>query len=470
MAALSAACGGGPAPKTPETADEHASASQTDQEQSASGADWGSTDATPAASCYEKCGELIRRADGLYAQAETRGNGPSRSGAFKRAGDAYVLAWRGCSLSLPNGEDLGCEGAKQVVSRMVTAFGQGEDDSQRVFSLLVAHDRRWRADGAASADASELRSIAERGETKAKSAKDKATIDGLAAATYARIAAGDSAEAARDLALFGKLARKDAPEEFAMLTIALASYLNDAGTHQQALGVLGSPPSNQPARVSILWHSEQGRAQAGLKRDAAAQRSFSSVIQTWNGMPKDKGLAQQLGRAMPWPMQGRERVVEAVGAAHFHAGEVLRARAQSMPFPRYKGPKSMEGASAFLNESVGAYVRDRQKLQLEADAAYNRVSEIKPVPPPRYLVASAASIGEMWASLADDVIRSPLPPYIAEEEDLANGYRRSLEESMKPIQDKARRAFTICRDTAREVRLEDDQAAKCARWLSDHSN
>ena len=65
-------------------------------------------------------------------------------------------------------------------------------------------------------------------------------------------------------------------------------------------------------------------------------------------------------------------------------------------------------------------------------------------------------------------VDSPLPPHVAKDESLAAGYRKTLEESMKPVQEKARRAFTVCRDTARDLRIEDDYAKKCEAWLDAH--
>lgn len=457
--AVCSACGGaGSSPKDARgDVDESSPAAEGEQ------ANWGA--AEPAAEkrepkCYAKCGELIHRAGALYAQAERRKK--DASGAFERAGDAYVLAWRGCSLALHGGEDLECEGARDVVPRLVQSYDRAGDDEKMVFAILIAKDRRW-SEADAALD-SKLSEIAGRLESQAKqSPKDDRVAAGLASAAYARMVLGDGQRAAQDAASFIKLRGKSDPEEAALVAVAMAAHHNDQGEYRQALAVLSAPPGQVPERVTVMWHAERGRAHAGLKQEAEATRSFERALQAWQPLAQDPQLRDKLGPAKPAPMQDRERVVESVGAAHFHAGEVQRARAATVKVPTYRGPKSVAGVATFVNEAIGPFVRERQKVLLEAESAYQKVSEIKPVPPPRYLVASAASIGAMWAQLARDVETSPVPSHLTGDE--AEGYRRTLRESMKPVVDKARRAFTICRDSAARMGIDGEHADACAAWL-----
>ncbi len=437
------------------------------EDHAARGPDWGMPEEeNEKTSCYEKCGAWIRRAESFYAQAKKRKEGSSRRAAYARAGDAYELAWRGCSLSQPQGEDLGCEGANEVIPRMLECFEQSGKDSKFIFALLVAGDRRWRLDGGAL-DIEALRAAAGRAETRAvRSPKDPKALDGLEAATYARIAVADDAKASSDLTLLRQLGGKDELERVTLLAITLAAHHNDGTKHQQALRALGRLPQASKKRVKVLWHSEKGRAHAGMKQDAAAKRSFESMLGQWaqlSGEPVGK-----LGQAQPAPMQGRERVVEAVGAAHFYAGELLRRQADSMKFPLYRGAKTVAGTRTFLNESVGPYVRKRQKLLIEADVAYDKVAQIKPVAPGRYLVASTKSMGQMWASFVDDVVQSPMPAHVEKDEAVAQEYRRTLQESMQPIEERAVRAFRVCWDAAKQFRIEGD-AKPCEAWLRDHA-
>ena len=425
----------------------------------------GSGTPTDTKSCFAKCGEHIKSADALFERARALDEGPARARAHQRAGEAYVNAWRGCSLGV-GGEDIACEGAATVVPRMVTSFTGTSGVDRSIFALLVARDRRWRAESDVPSDTA-LTDAAEKAEKSATDHPDApASKDAVRAAAYARIALGQVPLATRDIADFRRMAGKAALQEATLLSVAMAASHNDAGKHADALRMLGAAPANPP-RLLMLWHAEQGRASQGLRRSQQAAQAFRRVLDTWQALPQAE-LRKLLGGAEPSPMLGRESVVAAVGAATFFFADQLREKAGSAPIPKYKGPNTVTGASAYINEVISPYVRERQARLLEADEAFLKVSEIKPVPPTRWVVASASRIGQMWSAFANDIANSAAPPHVAKDPELEAGYRKTLQESMKPIVDKARRAFQVCRDTAQRARLDDDFSRACDTWLREH--
>jgi hypothetical protein len=391
--------------------------------------------------------------------------GPERARVHAKAGEAYAAAWRGCSLEV-QGEDLGCAGAAQVVPRMIESFGESQHPDRHIYALLIARDRRWRA---GSPDDAALISAAEKAEKSATNHPDApASLEAIRMATYARIALGQAPVATKLLGTYRKQAAKTDQENVFALHIGLGTALNDAEKHADAQRALGTEPSKAPDRISILWLSESGRAAAGMNRPQPASQSFQKALQTWQGLPEGE-LRQHLGKAEPWPIPDRERVVEAVGAAHFFFAEQARLKGDKMPIPKYAGPDSVQGATDYINNTIGPYVRDRQARLIEADNAYRKISEIKPVPPSRWVVAAASRVGQMWAAFADDVINSPLPRHIAKDGELEAGYRKTLSESMKPVVEKSRRAFQICRDAAEGARVDDSHSKACTTWLAENA-
>jgi hypothetical protein len=461
---VGAACSGSSKPPPTDTTTESAS--------TAAPAEWGRADPQEGSgkpddskSCFAKCGELIKTADSLFDRAHALDEGPARARANERAGEAYVDAWRGCSLGV-GGEDNACEGAATLVSRMVASFGPTSGMDRTIFALLVARDRRWRTEADAPDDASLADAAAKAEKSTAEHPDAPASKDSIRAAAYARIALGQAPLATRDIADFRRIGGKSAQDDATMLTIALAAWYNDEGKHADALRVLGAAPASPP-RLFVLWHAEQGRASQGLHRAQPAAQAFRRVLDTWQGLPQDD-LRKHLGGAEPSPMLGRERVVDAVGAAHFFLADQLREKAAELTIPKYKGPNTVQGATEYINGSIGPYVRERQARLLEADAAFQRVSEVKPVPPTRWVIASASRMGQMWSAFADDIVKSAAPPHIAKDPELEAGYRKTLSESMKPIVDKARRAFLVCRDAAQRSRLDDAFTRACESWLREN--
>ena len=89
-------------------------------------------------------------------------------------------------------------------------------------------------------------------------------------------------------------------------------------------------------------------------------------------------------------MLGRERVVGAVGAAQFLLAEKSRLKAEKVAPPKYSGPKSSDGVERFIQSKVARWAQKRQQAVMTAAAAYDRVLAIRPVPPPRWVVAASA--------------------------------------------------------------------------------
>jgi hypothetical protein len=465
LLAATVACGGAPSSAGTATTTPTASAEPT----AASTESWGREEPAEQerkpAPCFARCAELIQKADDLFRQAGTEKDASRRPHAHAKAGEAYVGAWRGCSLETPGGEDLACEGAPRVVPRMLEAFRESDRPHRLIFATLVARDRRWRTESAPSdEDLTEATTRAENAHANKPDAPD--ARDMIRMASYGRIALGNASPATKDMALFAQGASKAEKEEHSAMRIALASKLNEATDHAAAQRVLGTTPPGPSSRLLPVWHAEVGRASAGQKREAAASQSFRKALDAWQAIPP-ADLRQRLGSAEPWPMVDRERMVEAVGAAQFFFAEQARAKADGMPFPKYKGPGTVTGVTDFVNTSIGPYIRDRQARLIEADDAYRKVSEIRPVAPARWVVASASRVGQMWAAFARDVADSPLPAPVAKDPDVEEGYRRTLRESMVPVVDKARRAFVICRDAADRSRVDDEFSRACSRWLTE---
>ena len=102
--------------------------------------------------CFAQCRELIEDAEALLRQAGAlKGAAKASVALHRRAGAAFVRAWRGCDLTLPRGEDLDCAGGRDVVANMVKSFAAADAHDRLLFAYLVALDTRWRVEGSSLA-------------------------------------------------------------------------------------------------------------------------------------------------------------------------------------------------------------------------------------------------------------------------------------------------------------------------------
>ncbi len=421
------------------------------------------TNTTPAAeataaTCDSSCEKLIANARLTLDRATAlRGADQARSALGEKAGKAFERAWRVCLLRVPDGGDRSCRGGPEVVTHLVRSWEMTTNVSGHVLALLVALDPRWRdADGTSTED--ELkRSLGELAATGERLAKEEPRSDtaptALAAAVHAHLAYGQQAAAERAANTYQRAFGRDHRETATLLAVALAEQHLDGDRHRAALDALNrglAPVATTPPRVQVLWGSARARAQLGLGDAASAVREAQRVVDAWAQVTSP---TEAVGGIAPWPMLGRERVVGAVGAAHHVLAEQHARGAAALTAPRYSGPPTHEGVSAFLQQQVAKWAQARQVHIAAATRAFGAVGAIRPVPPERWVVLSHARVGEMNAELAHAMTQIELPATFAGDTAIREAFERTLRTSVVPIVATARESFDHCVQLSEQYRL-----------------
>jgi hypothetical protein len=458
--ALSACGSGAPAPAAaPKTAERVADG---DQSTDTSAPSAGTGAPTPAAGCTPSCAKLIDEAERRRDQADAMKNEADTYPAFAtRAGEAFVKAWRGCLLEIPDGTDLACKGGRDVVSNMVRAFAPSDSDEGIILANLVALDPRWAPDTSAAGDSrTALRAAAGRAE---KAVAKDARAELLTTAAYARLAVSDAGGAAHDAAVHRQKFPKDKTGAL-FLCSAIAGTYNDRSDFAAALASLGQPPGpKDDAHASIVWHAEHGRALAGSKRTDQARAELDSVISSW---PTDQKAAIKIaGQMAPRPMPDREGAVDAVASALFFRAEQKRLLAQALLPPRYAGPGTAASFSQFVTTRVAEWAGKKQPLIQDALAAYRQIASTKPAPSRRWLTLAATRTGQLFASYVDQFKGIAVPPSVANDAQARAAYDKAVQSSIAPVIEAARGAFTTCTSLAKRNRIENDDTRACETWL-----
>jgi hypothetical protein len=232
----------------------------------------------------------------------------------------------------------------------------------------------------------------------------------------------------------------------------------------------------------VQAHATLARALMHLKAETTARGEYEKVRKLWgdgttaqqkiNDAYKTEGedqRAHRLGKAL-----------DAVGEALFFASEdKKKEKVDSLPFPTYKGNGKKDDVLKYMDKSVKPWVTKKQEVITEVDKEYQKITELQPVPPPRWVIAAASRAGLMWGNFVDDFRRAPYPKdwdkkgfvpgtgdTLSWSEVKAN-YLESLDGASEPIKvSRAKPALKRCLDDSVKYQYFDEYSRDCEKWLA----
>lgn len=129
----------------------------------------------------------------------------------------------------------------------------------------------------------------------------------------------------------------------------------------------------------------------------------------------------------------------------------------------------MPELSRFMSGPLHAWMSKRRQAVERVEGAYGQVLALQPAAPPRWIVASAARVGQLWADFAEAYheLNANLFEKTASQEEVSKWW--SLAGPItEPRLDRARSAYEKCRDTAERYGIDDEFSQLCSRWLQAH--
>lgn len=224
------------------------------------------------------------------------------------------------------------------------------------------------------------------------------------------------------------------------------------------------------------------------RRAAAAE--YKKVLELWE---TDKGFATM---QRPGDLRSLARIAHAltaVGEALFFDAERARERADAIVFPApprssYVPPaKKLQDMNAdefqremdrrklesehharYISTSVKSWMDSKRAALEEAEKAYTKIVDLRPMPPPIWLVGGASRVGKMWSDFTDEFTRVPMPKWMAADPELSHTYRASLEEAVAPFRARARAAFATCKRSAEIYKVKNEHSEACDAWMAAH--
>ena len=151
----------------------------------------------------------------------------------------------------------------------------------------------------------------------------------------------------------------------------------------------------------------------------------------------------------------------------------------SIVFPAYKGTGTMDDIKKYIEKSVKPWVAKKQAAIEEVDKDYQKLTELQPVPPPRWVIAAASRAGLLWGNFVDDFRRAPYPkdwdkkgfvPGTGDTlswNELKATYLQGIDEKSAPIKEqKAKPALKRCLDDSVKYQYFDEFSRDCEKWLA----
>jgi len=135
------------------------------------------------------------------------------------------------------------------------------------------------------------------------------------------------------------------------------------------------------------------------------------------------------------------RALTSVGEAYFFFAEEKREDVEKIKFPNYKGPGSKEAVLKHIKGPVRRLDEEEAPAIENAQSEYIKIVELKPTPPPMWVIAAGSQVGGLWGNFVREFRAAPIPTDIKKDTELRNTYYEALDSASEPDKLKAKAAF-----------------------------
>ncbi|WP_172824769.1 tetratricopeptide repeat protein [Pajaroellobacter abortibovis] len=304
----------------------------------------------------------------------------------------------------------------------------------------------------------------------------------LSDAVLLRLGLGDEEKALDDATHFRKTYGQSKPLQAASVVFAVSLHYakkaekgdkNSLFNWEQARANLTRGKglfAKAPPDVQIQAHSILARAYTHLHWDPQAAQEYAIVRGSW----KDpNALVQKINQAYPSETEEQRqrrigKTLDAVGEALFQEAEKQKkARVDVLHFPEYRGPGTKDSVLKHINTKVKAWITKKIPAIEKVSSFYTKILNLKPEPPPRWVIAAGSRVGFMWGDLVDDFRRAPIPEAWKKDAEIRGIYYDALDTQSEPIKaNKAKPALVTCLNYSLKFQYFDQMSRSCEEWLA----
>jgi hypothetical protein len=115
---------------------------------------------------------------------------------------------------------------------------------------------------------------------------------------------------------------------------------------------------------------------------------------------------------------------------------------------------------------VKAWIEKKRPLIDAATAEYKKIVDLQPTPPPSWVIAAGARVGEMWATFVKEFRAAPIPDSIKKDYELRTAYYGALDDASEPQKQMAKGAYSTCLNYSVQYQYFDSYSRSCEEWLA----
>ncbi|MDI1450364.1 hypothetical protein [Polyangium sp. 6x1] len=407
--------------------------------------------------------------------------------------EAFLKTWEESGKPLCEKNEPGCAAAGQALVKAAAAFEAAHKRDKAIAVRKMILDPKNRLDyteygkETAFVIASDLQSIGEYAEAASYHESAARKFPQMAQAQAALMEAvilrsglKDYKAAMADVELYTKNYGAKQPEASARLAVAVADSLVDEEKWADARTWLGKWMAAVDKAGSlqdrIHAHTLLGRSLDKLDDKKGAAKEYEVVRAAWKDPEASTKQLAAMGGSDQEQMRRLGRSLTDVGEALFFFAEQKRAEVDAIRYPEYKGPASRDDVMKHINTKVVDWVKKKRPAIEEVEKAYGQVTALQPVAPPRWVVASAARVGQLWGKFVAEFRAAPIPKdwrgkgpvpgSTMTYEELRKAYYEKLDEASEPQKLQAKKSFEVCVNYSTKYQYFDQYSRTCSVWLA----
>jgi TolA-binding protein len=408
---------------------------------------------------------------------------------YKDAGDAYIELWRTYGeQQLSAGGESQCGRMEEILFNAAQAYQAGRllakaisvrqlmlnpkyslHETELAKKSLYQLGRNYQAIAVYDAGAKFLMRYAEATGYKGEDA-DKAVSD----AVVLNLGLGLADAAIEGAQAFNRYFGARKPAEAAQIAFAVASHYAEKGKWDEvksklAGGAMGLIDKQAALDVKVQAHALLARAFMETKSEGSAKGEYAKIVGAWKD-PKAAAdsITNQAGVDGATKQRQLGRALTAVGEAVYFFAEKKREAVNKVKFPVYKGPGTKEAVIAHIQTKVKEWIQKKKPLIDEASAEYKKIIDLQPIPPPKWVIAGGARVGEMWAKFVQEFRAAPIPDAMKKDDEIRTAYFASLDEASEPLKQIGKGAYKVCLDYSVKYQFFDEYSRSCEEWLADN--
>ncbi len=430
---------------------------------------------------------LLRLAAGRLVAKADKESGRDAIDDFDRGGQAFFeLFRRYCQDPVAAGQPAQAEKCDELAYNAAKAFQAARlvAKSISVRRALIAFDERthmlspW-AKRAAYEIGGNYQAIAvydQAAEWYEKYARANPRADradqALADAVLLRLGLGQETEAIADARDFAKSYGKAKAAQSAAIAFAIGAHHAEKEDWEKARSALTGSMTiidHAPLDLQLQAHAVLGRALSRLDNAKLARAEHAKVRALWSDPVAGEAKIRAAYPSEDDAQRDRRlgKALGAVGEAFFFAAEERRlAEVETLRFPEYKGPGDKASVKTHIDTKVKDWYLKKMAAIQKVEPEYAKILDLKPIAPPKWVIAAGSRAGLMWGDFVDDFRRSPIPKSWKGTE-VEQVYTTGIDMASEPYKvQHARPALEKCLDLSTKHQYFDAFSRSCEVWLA----